>query len=115
MATTITEVGALPARDLCKHVMGIASGFQLSGCLYVAAKLNIADRVVAGPRPVETLAADTNTQADALYRVLRALISVGIFSEPQSRTIGCRLQLNCYAATFQEASAGWCCGLHTRS
>ena len=88
MATTITEVGALPVRDLCKHLMGIASGFQLSGCLYVAAKLNIADRVVAGPRPVETLAADTNTQADALYRVLRALISVGIFSEPQSRTIG---------------------------
>jgi len=88
MATTITEVGALPVRDLCKHLMGIASGFQLSGCLYVAAKLNIADRVVAGPRPVETLAADTNTQADALYRVLRALISVGIFSEPQPRTIG---------------------------
>lgn len=88
MATTITEVGALPVRDLCQRLMGIASGFQLSGCLYVAAKLNIADRVVAGPRPVEKLAADTNTQADALYRVLRALISVGIFSEPQPRTIG---------------------------
>ena len=88
MATTITEARALPVRDLCQQLMGIASGFQLSGCLYVAAKLNIADRVVAGPRPVETLAADTNTQADALYRVLRALISVGIFSEPQERTIG---------------------------
>jgi len=88
MATTITEVDALPVRDLCQRLMGIASGFQLSVCLYVAAKLNIADRVVAGPRPVEKLAADTNTQADALYRVLRALISVGIFSEPQPRTIG---------------------------
>ena len=88
MATTITEVGALPVRDRCQRLMGIASGFQLSGCLYVAAKLNIANLVGAGPRPVEKLAADTNTQADALYRVLRALISVDIFSEPQPRTIG---------------------------
>lgn len=88
MATTTTEASALPERDLCQQLMGIAAGFQLSGCLYVAAKLNIAERVAAGPRPVETLAADTNTQADALYRVLRALVSVGIFSEPQPRTIG---------------------------
>lgn len=88
MATTTTEVGAPSAGDLGKQLMGIASGFQLSGCLYVAAKLGIADRVASGPRPIETLAADTNTQADALYRVLRALISVRIFSEPRSRTIG---------------------------
>jgi hypothetical protein len=88
MATTITECRALPVGDLCKQLMGIASGFELSGCLYVAAKLNIADRVAAGPRPVETLAADTNTHADALYRVLRALVSVGVFSEPQPHTIG---------------------------
>ena len=88
MATTITEAGVLPARDLSQQLMGMASGFQLSACLYVAAKLNIADLVAAGPRPAETLAADTNTQADALYRVLRALVSFGIFSEPQPRTIG---------------------------
>lgn len=88
MATTSTEAHALPARDLSQQLMRVASGFQLSGCLYVAAKLNIADALVAGPRPVEKLAADTNTQADALYRVLRALISVGIFSEPQPRMIG---------------------------
>ena len=88
MATTIRQARALPARDPGQQLMGMASGFQLSACLYVAAKLNIADLVVAGPRPVETLAADTNTQADALYRVLRALISCGVFSEPQPRTIG---------------------------
>jgi len=88
MAATIIEDRSVPVRDLCRQLMGIASGFQLSGCLYVAAKLNIADRVVARPQPVERLAADTNTQADALYRVLRALISVGVFSEPQRRTIG---------------------------
>jgi hypothetical protein len=87
MATTITEAPAVTAGDLRQRLMGMASGFQLSGCLHVAAKLNIADRVAAGPRHVDALAADTNTQADALYRVLRALVSVGIFSEPQPRTI----------------------------
>jgi hypothetical protein len=88
MATTIREASALSLRELSQTLMATATGFQLSSCLYVAAKLDIADRVAAGPRPVETLAAETNTQADALYRVLRALVSIGIFSEPQPRTIG---------------------------
>ncbi len=88
MATTSTEVRALPVPDLAQQLMQMATGFQVSACLHVAAKLNIADRLVAGPCPVETLAADTNTDPDALYRVLRALVSFGIFSEPQPRTIG---------------------------
>ena len=88
MATTTTEARALPVRDLSQQLMGVASGFQLSGCLYVAAKLNLADLMAAAPCPIEKLAADTNTQPDALYRVLRALISIGIFSESQPHTIG---------------------------
>ncbi len=88
MATTITEARVLSVRDLSRQLMGMASGFQLSACLYVAAKLNIADLLTGGPRPVATLAADTHTQPDALYRVLRALVSFGIFSEPQPHTIG---------------------------
>ncbi len=87
MATSIREAQAVPVRDLSQNLMAMATGFQLSGCLYVAAKLNIADRVALGPRSVEALAAETETQADALYRVLRALISVGVFSEPQPRMI----------------------------
>jgi hypothetical protein len=50
----------------------------------VAAKLGIADLLVDGPRSAEELAAATKTQAGALYRVLRALASVGIFSEVTS-------------------------------
>jgi hypothetical protein len=34
-----------------------------------------------------TWRASTNTNADALYRVLRALVSVGIFTEPGPRII----------------------------
>ena len=39
----------------------------------------------SGPRTIEQLAADTSTNADALYRLLRALASVGIFAEGPAR------------------------------
>ena len=83
MATAITERPAVPAIDPKEHLMRMATGFELTACLYVAAKLNIADLVVGGARPVEELAAETETNSDALCRVLRALVSVGVFSQPQ--------------------------------
>ncbi len=49
--------------------------------LYVAAELGIADLLAEAPRTAEELAAHTNTHSGALYRVLRALASVGIFAE----------------------------------
>lgn len=85
MATSVAE---RPADVSTKQfLMQIASGFQLSACLYVAAKLKIADLVAYGPQPVEMIAQKTGTNADALYRVLRALASIGIFAEPKARTI----------------------------
>jgi hypothetical protein len=57
------------------------TGYWVSRAIYVAAKLGIADLLVEGPRSAEELAAATQTHAGALYRVLRALASVGIFSE----------------------------------
>ena len=87
MAMASTEapvhIGALK-----QQLMQISNGFLLTACLHVGAKLNIAELVASGPRPVESLAKQTGMNADALYRVLRALVSIGIFSEPQPRTIG---------------------------
>jgi O-methyltransferase/methyltransferase family protein len=87
MATSVAESPAHMATNASEQLMQIATGFQLSACLYVAAKLNIADLVAHGGRSAEDLAASTGTNADALYRVLRALISVGIFAEPEPRII----------------------------
>jgi hypothetical protein len=88
VATAATENPGRFVTDPKQHLMQLAGGFRLSACLYVAAKLGIADLVASGPWPMEALAADTGTNADALYRVLRALVSAGVFSEPQLRTIG---------------------------
>jgi hypothetical protein len=63
---------------------------MLAGCwvaqaLYVCAKLGVADLLQEEPTPCATLAEATQTHPDALYRVLRALASVGVFSEEGDR------------------------------
>ena len=52
----------------------------------MAAELGVADLLVNGPLTAEELAEQTKTRGVALYRVLRALASVGIFAQdPQGR------------------------------
>ncbi len=63
-----------------------AGGYMISAALSVAAKLKIADLLADGPRSVASLAQATRSNEDALYRVLRALVSAGFFSAPQPRT-----------------------------
>jgi len=57
------------------------SGFWVSQCIYVAARLGIADHLKDGPKSADQLAALTNSHSRTLYRVLRALASVGVFQE----------------------------------
>ena len=59
----------------------MAIGHYLSRALALAARLGIADLLAAGPRPAAELAANTDTDAAALRRVLRLLTSVGVFTE----------------------------------
>ena len=48
--------------------------------LYVAAKLGLADLLKNGPRTADDLASATQTHPRSLYRLLRALASVGVFA-----------------------------------
>ena len=64
---------------------GMITGYWISQSIYAAAKFGIADQLKDGPKSVEELAEATSTNADALYRLLRALASVGIFAEGESR------------------------------
>jgi hypothetical protein len=56
-------------------------GFRTTQLVHVAAKLGIADLLQDGPKDASTLAAATGAHPRALYRVLRALSSLGIFAE----------------------------------
>jgi hypothetical protein len=57
------------------------TGYWISQSIYIAAKLGIADLLRDGPKACEELASATQTDAPSLYRLLRALASVGVFSE----------------------------------
>ncbi|MCI0699918.1 MAG: acetylserotonin O-methyltransferase [Planctomycetia bacterium] len=59
----------------------LSSGYWHTQAVYVAAKLGIADALKDGPRSADELAALTQTNPRALYRLLRALASIGIFVE----------------------------------
>ena len=64
-------------------VLQMASGYWVSRSIYVAAKLGIADLLKDSPKSCDELAAATGTHAPSLYRVLRALASLGVFAETQ--------------------------------
>ncbi len=56
-------------------------GKWVAMALSVAAQLRVADSLATGPKSVADLAAETGAHAPSLYRVLRALASVGVFAE----------------------------------
>jgi hypothetical protein len=56
--------------------------------IYVAAELGIADFLRDAPLSVDDLASKTGTHAPTLYRLLRALSSVGIFAETDKGIFG---------------------------
>jgi hypothetical protein len=62
----------------------MVTGCWISQALYVAAKLGIADLLQEGPQSCTRLAEATQTHVETLYRVLRALASVGVFVEDEA-------------------------------
>lgn len=75
------KIGAPPEAVLTEILLGSLA----SQSLYVAAKLGIADLLADGPKRVDELARAADVDAPSLYRVLRALASLGVFAEQESR------------------------------
>ncbi|PYV42123.1 MAG: methyltransferase [Acidobacteria bacterium] len=83
-------------------MLKMISGFWISRAIYIAAKLGIADHLRDGHKTACQLAAVTGTHAPSLYRVLRALASVGVFAEDGSG----RFTSTPLAATLQTDAPG---------
>jgi hypothetical protein len=66
-------------------LMRMVNGHQVSQALYVAASLGIADLLAGRSRTSKELAARARAHEPSLYRVLRALASVGVFAEARGR------------------------------
>ncbi|BAY22171.1 hydroxyneurosporene-O-methyltransferase [Calothrix sp. NIES-2100] len=78
-------------------MLQMISGFWISKAIYAVAKLGIADYLIDRPKTAEELAAITETHPLSLYRLLRALASVGIFAEDENH----KFSLTPLAATLQ--------------
>jgi len=64
-------------------LLNFITGFWSSRAVYIIAKLGIPDLLTDGAKSAEELARATDTHAPALYRILRALTSLGILSSSE--------------------------------
>ncbi|MBV9227771.1 MAG: methyltransferase, partial [Chloroflexi bacterium] len=67
---------------LFMQIMTMHMGYMASQAIRTAAELRLADLVQEGPKSTAALASATGTHEGNLYRLLRALVSLGVFSEP---------------------------------
>src|SRR5262249_48979755 len=99
MQTSPGQGGQPPNRAQIQDLIGSMRVTQL---IYVAASLGIADQLKDGPKSIAELASTAAVDPDALYRVLRALASHGIFAE----TGDCHFALTPQAELLREDVPG---------
>jgi hypothetical protein len=79
--------GAGPIRQEAtpKGLLQLMAGKWASQAIHVAAELGIADLLKDGPRSTDEIAKIVGVREDAVYRLLRALSAIGLFSSQPSR------------------------------
>jgi len=104
--TKKTAAGSKKARRAARApqdaMMGLITGYWLSQLVFVAAKLGIPDRLAKGPLTAEALAGQLGVDGPYLYRVLRALASLGVFTEDKKG----RFKLTAVGQTLRSDSKG---------
>ena len=101
-----------------EHAMQVGSGYLASISLNIALQLGIADRLAGGPRRVAELAREAEVNEDALYRMLRLLAAVGVFTESAPRTFENTPASDVLRADAKDSCRDmllwWCDPLHLR-
>ncbi len=70
------------------QLLRMTTGHWVAQSVYVAAKLGIADRIESKSKSAAELASETTSNPDILYRLLRMLSRVGVFSENEKGEFG---------------------------
>lgn len=71
--------------DLAVRLLRLANGYQVSQAIAVAAELGLADVIDAEPRAIDEIASQVGADDGSLYRLLRALTTIGIFQVNDDR------------------------------
>jgi hypothetical protein len=77
------------------QVMQFILNQWISKPIYVAAELGIADMLADGPKSIDELANLSGVHAPSLYRMMRALAGVEIFTEMDNRVFGLTPMAEC--------------------
>ncbi len=96
-----------PAELPSAALLSLVNGYQISQAIHVAAVLGLADQLRDGPQPCTALAAATGAQEQALYRLLRALASVGVFDEHADRHFALTPLSECLRSDAREPVGPW--------
>lgn len=97
-------VTAANDRDVLSRMI---TGYQVSQAIYIAAKLEIADLLVDGPRTADDLASTVQAHAPSLYRLLRALSSIGIFRETEIGSFALTPMAEYLTSDIRDSSRIW--------
>ena len=89
------------------ELMRLVNGYQISQSIHVAATLGIADHLAQGPRTSDDLAEATSTNPPTLYRLLRALASIGVFHVGDNRTFSLTELGSCLQSNSVTPIAPW--------
>lgn len=89
------------------RLMEMNDGYVVARALQLAAELGIADLLADGTRSAGDLAQATSTHPRALYRLLRALASVGVFTEVEPGRFGLTELGRCLRAGSAESARSW--------
>lgn len=74
-----------PDPEAAAELLQMGQGIMASWALHVAARLGVADLLAPGPQMIDDLALTTGAHSGALYRVLRFLGMLGVFTEVEPR------------------------------
>src|SRR5262245_21417187 len=81
----MTEPEKLPPHA---QLVQMGNAYWVSRMIYVAAELGLADRLAGGPKSADQLAAATKSHPRSLYRLMRALAGLGVFTQDAGGNFG---------------------------
>jgi hypothetical protein len=88
-------------------MVNLINGYQITQAIRVVSTLRVADHLKDGARSTEELASLTQSNVDALYRLLRALAAVGVFREGAGRTFALTPMADCLRTDSATPIGGW--------
>ena len=71
-----------------QQLFSLTQGYKTTQALYVAAKLGVADHLRHGPKKADELAKEVEANPKALFRLMRHLAAIGIFTQDESGKFG---------------------------